>query len=267
MFTLRDFFTVEFGLSLLYMMIRFGYSGQWRGWIKACVFRGSLSVLVNGSPTKEINIQRGLKQGDPLAPFLFLLVVEGLSGAIRSAEERNMFTGFKVGNTGLSVSHFQYADDTVFIGEASMENLWSLKAILRSFELASGLKVNFYNSSIMGVNMSSEFLGVTERFLHCRIGSIPFIYLGLHVGANHRKEITWQPLLDTLVKRLRVWRNKYVSLGGRVVLLNSILNSIPIGGLIAPERLLGLVGARCVSQNGWRVRGQRSSSRESSVAW
>jgi hypothetical protein len=96
-----------------------------------------------------------------------------------------MFTGFKVGNTCLYVSHLQYVDDTLFIGEASMENLWSLKAILRSFELASGLKVNFYKSSIMGVNVSTEFLGVAERFLHCRIGSIPFIYLGLSVGANH----------------------------------------------------------------------------------
>jgi hypothetical protein len=70
-----------------YMMIRFRFSGQWRGWIKTCVFRGNLSVLVNDSPTEEINIQRGLKQWDPLAPFLFLLVVEGLSGAIRRAEE------------------------------------------------------------------------------------------------------------------------------------------------------------------------------------
>jgi hypothetical protein len=139
-----------------------------------------------------------------------------------------MFTGFKVGNTCLYVSHLQYVDDTLFIGEASMENLWSLKAILRSFELASGLKVNFYKSSIMGVNVSTEFLGVAERFLHCRIGSIPFIYLGLSVGANHRKEVTWQPLLDSLAKRLGVWRNKYVSFGGRVVLLNYVLNSIPI---------------------------------------
>ncbi|GAU21795.1 hypothetical protein TSUD_176400 [Trifolium subterraneum] len=88
--------------------------------------------------------------------------------------------------------------------------------------------VNFYKSNIMGVNVSPEFLGVAEGFLHCRIGSIPFIYLGLPVGLNHRKEVTWQPLLDSLAKRLGVWRNKYVSLGGRVVLLNSVLNSIPI---------------------------------------
>ncbi|MCI02845.1 putative non-LTR retroelement reverse transcriptase, partial [Trifolium medium] len=100
--------------------------------IRACVFSGNLSVLVNGSPTEEINIQKGLKQGDPLAPFLFLLVVEGLSGAIRSAEEHNLFKGFQVGNTGVSVSHLQYADDTLFLGEATVDNLWTLKAILRS---------------------------------------------------------------------------------------------------------------------------------------
>ncbi|GAU22757.1 hypothetical protein TSUD_129690 [Trifolium subterraneum] len=179
-------------------------------------------------PTEEINIQRGLKQGDPLAPFLFLLVVEGLSGAIRNAEERNLFTGFRVGNAGLSVSHLQYADDTFFIGEATVANLWTLKAILRSFELASGLKVNFAKSSIIGVNVSNDLLGVAERFLHCRVGSLPFMYLGLLVGANPRKERTWKPLLDNLTKRPSDWHFWFVSLGGRVILLNSVLNSIPI---------------------------------------
>ncbi|GAU48545.1 hypothetical protein TSUD_99510 [Trifolium subterraneum] len=95
-------------------------------------------------------------------------------------------------------THLQYADDTLFNGEASMDNLWSLKSILRSFELASGLRVNFSKSSIMGVNVNTEFLGMAERFLHCRVGSIPFTYLGLPVGASHRKDATWQPLLDSL---------------------------------------------------------------------
>ncbi|GAU30313.1 hypothetical protein TSUD_211700 [Trifolium subterraneum] len=171
---------------------------EWRSWIRACVFTGNLAVLVNGCPTEEINIQRGLKQGDPLAPFLFLLVVEGLSATIRRAEEIGMFKGFKVGNSGLSVSHLQYAYDTIFLGEASVENLWTFKTVLRCFEMASGLKVNFSKSSVMGVNVSSDFLYLAERFLHCSVGSIPFAYLEPPVGANHRKESTWKPLLMAL---------------------------------------------------------------------
>ncbi|WJX67033.1 hypothetical protein P8452_51532 [Trifolium repens] len=211
-----------------YMLGRFGFCDQWRKWIRTCVFSGSMSILVNGSPTEEINIQRGLKQGDPLAPFLFLLVAEGLGGLLRKAVELNRFKGFRVGRRGVVISHLQYADDTLCIGEATLENLWALKAILRGFEMVSGLKVNFWKSNILGVNVSHQFMSAASVFLNCRIGSIPFKYLGLPVGANIRREATWEPLLNSLRNRLGCWENRFISLGGRITLLNSVLNSIPI---------------------------------------
>jgi hypothetical protein len=187
-----------------------------------------MSVLVNGSPSEEINIQRGLKQGDPLAPFLFLLVAEGLGGIMKRAVDLRRFNGFRVGNSDLVVSHLQYADDTLCIEEASVANLWSLKAILRGFEMCSGLKINFWKSSLIGVNVSQEFLRVASAFLNYRMTCLPFRYLGLPVGANPRRAVMWEPLLDSLPKRLGLWSNKYISLGGRIVLLNSVLNAIPI---------------------------------------
>lgn len=87
-------------------------------------------MLVNECSTQEINIQKGLKQGDPLAPFLFLLVVKGFSASIRKTEELREFTGFQVGSSGLKVLHLQYVDDTLFIGEASMANLWTMNFFL-----------------------------------------------------------------------------------------------------------------------------------------
>jgi hypothetical protein len=93
-------------------------------WIRACVFSGSMSILVNGRPTEEINIQCGLKQGDPLAPFLFLLVAEGLGGLLRKAVELDCFKGFWVGRRGDVISHLQYADDTLCIGEATL--IWRI---------------------------------------------------------------------------------------------------------------------------------------------
>ena len=124
--------------------------------------------------------------------------MEGLSGLVRSAEAKGLYLGFKVGTLGPSISHLQYADDTLFLGEASMANLWSLKTILRCFELASGLKVNFSKSYVLGVNVGAEFLGLAERFLYYRMGSVLFTYLGLPVGANPRLKKTWQPLLQLL---------------------------------------------------------------------
>jgi hypothetical protein len=98
--------------------------------MKTCICNGKLSVLVNGSPTEQVNIKRGLKQGDPLAPFLFLLVAEGLNALTQSAVSLGFFKSFEV-SPDVSVSLLQFADDTLFIGEAQVENLWAMKAILR----------------------------------------------------------------------------------------------------------------------------------------
>ncbi|WJX49459.1 hypothetical protein P8452_35893 [Trifolium repens] len=219
--------SVDWGF-LEYMLRRFGFCEVWIGWIRACIFGGNLSVLVNGSPTREINIHRGLKQGDPLAPFLFLWVAEGLGGVMRRAGELGLFKGFSFGSGGPIISHLQYADDTLCIGEASVENLWSLKAILRGFERASGLKVNFWKSSLMGIHVENNFMEMASTFLNCIRGSIPFKYLGLPVGANPRKMATWEPMVEKIRSKLNSWENKHISFGGRLVLINSVLNSIPI---------------------------------------
>jgi hypothetical protein len=155
-------------------------------------------------------------------------VAEGLGGAMRSAVNSNLFKGFKIQHDGPSISHLQYADDTLIIGEASVQNLWTLKAILRGFELASGLKVNFWKSCLIGVNVSDTFMETACTFLNCIKGGIPFKYLGLPVGANPRKVSTWDPMVDSLRNKLNSWGNKHISLGGRIVLINSVLNSIPI---------------------------------------
>jgi hypothetical protein len=103
-----------------------------------------------------------------------------------------------------------------------------LKAILRGFELASGLKVNFWKSCLMGVNVPSSFMEMACNFLNCKYGEIPFVYLGLPVGENPCRCSTWDPLIDQLRNRFRSWGNRYVSLGGRILIINSVFNAIPI---------------------------------------
>lgn len=84
------------------MLSNFGFSVKWLRWIKACVCKASLSVMVNGSPTSYFMMEKGLRQGDPLSPFLFTLVTEGLAMLVSAAVSRRNFKGFSV-SQGLGI--------------------------------------------------------------------------------------------------------------------------------------------------------------------
>lgn len=156
------------------------------------------------------------------------MVAEGFSGLMCNAVNLHLFEGFRFPEEGLEISHLQYANDTLCIGKASVENLWTLKALLRRFEMTSELKVNFLKSCLIGVNVERDFMEMACGFLNCSEGCLPFKYLGLPVRANPGRVAPWQPVLDLLSRILNNWENKFVSLGGRIVLLNAVLNSIPI---------------------------------------
>lgn len=95
-----------------------------------------------------------------------------------------------------------------------------------------GLRVNFFKSSIYGLNLREDFLKAASVFLHCSIGLMPFKFLGIFVGDSPRKAKSWSHVIDNLRNRLSVWRGKYLSLGGKVVLINSVLNALPIFSLL-----------------------------------
>ena len=155
----------------------------WRKWIKECVCTATASVLVNDSPTDEFPLERGLRQGDPLSPFLFLLAAEGLNVLMEAVVAQNLFTGYRVGvQDPVVVSHLQFADDTLLLGVKSWANVRALRAVLVLFETMSGLKVNFNKSMLVGINIPDSWLGEAVSVLCCRVGKIPFLYLGLPIG-------------------------------------------------------------------------------------
>ncbi|GAU42656.1 hypothetical protein TSUD_398610 [Trifolium subterraneum] len=204
----------------------------WRKWIKECVGTATASVLVNGSPTDEFPLERGLLQGDPLSPFLFLLVAEGLNVLMEAMVARNLFTGYSVGEFNpISVSHLQFADDTLILGVKSWANVRALRAVLVLFETMSGLKVNFNKNMLVGVNIPDSWLGEAASALCCKVGKLPFLYLGLPIGGDPRRLFFWEPVLTRLKKRLSGWKSRFLSFGGRLVLLKSVLTSLPVFAL------------------------------------
>ncbi|GJR89309.1 RNA-directed DNA polymerase, eukaryota [Tanacetum coccineum] len=146
------------------------------------------SVLVNGSPTEEFLFHRGLRQGDPLSPFLFILVMESLHVSLQRLIDRGMFIPISVGKDKVvSISHLFYADDAIFIGRWSSSNVNVLMMMLHCFSLASGLKINVHKSSLNGVGISySDIQNMADKHKTRTRLSPPFLFIlvmkSLHVS-------------------------------------------------------------------------------------
>ena len=109
-----------------------------------------------------------------------------------------------------------------------MQNVKTIKSILRSFELASGLKINFAKSSFGVIGKSEQWQVEAARYLNCRMLSFPFLYLGIPIGDNPRRRELWDPIVRKYERKLATWKHRHISIGGRVTLINAALTTIPI---------------------------------------
>ncbi|GKD87974.1 putative RNA-directed DNA polymerase, eukaryota, reverse transcriptase zinc-binding domain protein [Tanacetum coccineum] len=157
-------------------MMQMGFSIKQRQWMRACLNLGYTSVLVNGSPTLKFKIERGLRQGDLLSLILFILSIEALNVVLTEAKNKNLFKGVKVGKDKVEVSHFQFANDALIIGEWSLMNIKNLSRILSCFHLASGLKVNFNKSKLFGLGVTNVDLHSFAMKIGCLSSTFPWVY-------------------------------------------------------------------------------------------
>ncbi|GKA71923.1 RNA-directed DNA polymerase, eukaryota [Tanacetum coccineum] len=206
---------------------KFGFGEKWCKWIQSCLRSSRGSILINGSPTEEFQFYKGLKQGDPLSPFLFILIMESLHLSFQRVVDNGMFNGIKL-SSSLSISHLFYADDAVFMGQWCDGNISTLIHVLECFYRASGLRINMSKSKILGVNVDSDKVKGAASKLGCLILKTPFTYLGSKVGGSMSRVHAWNEVIDRVKNRLSKWKMKTLSIGGRLTLLKSVLGSIPI---------------------------------------
>ena len=181
---------------------------------------------MNGVLGKTLHCNRGVRQGDALSPLLFVLAADFLQTLFNKAKEDGLINLPITQRVGIDFSIVQYAHDTLIIMEGCSSQHMELKQILQIFAMWSGLMVNYSKSVMVPINDSEDHMTSLAADFGCSIGSLPFTYLVMPLGLHKLAVKDFLPLVKKCEGRLLVTSN-LLSKGGRLVMVNSILSSLP----------------------------------------
>lgn len=211
--------------AILAMLKAKGFDDTWIHCTKEILSTSSSSVLLNGVPGKFFDCKRGVKQGDPISPLLFVLAADLLQSMTNRALSNGILS-LPIPTHDLKFPIIQYADDTLIIMKACQKEIFNLKGILQSYSESTGLKINYQKSCMIHINVPEEDKDILSKTFGCQSGNLPFTYLGLPVGTTKPKIIDFAPLIDRVERRLPAV-TMFLNHGQRLTLVNFVLSSLP----------------------------------------
>jgi hypothetical protein len=224
--------------AIIQIMRAKGYQELFLQWVREVLSSGSSSILLNGVPGKSFHCKRGVRQGDPLSPLLFAQGADLLQSLVNWAFHNGMLSLPIPVDVDFPI--IQYADDTIIVLPANLDQLAVIKDILNQYATFTGLKINFHKSSMIPINLSDEEASFLAEEFNCQLGSMPFTYLGLPMGATKPSIKDLFPLTDRVERRLSAV-SSFLSYGDRLVLVNSVLSSLPTYFLLSLKLPPGII--------------------------
>ena len=211
------------------IMQKLGFAQVWIDTVMNMVSTVSFSVLFNGERLEAFRPTRGIWQGDPISPYLFLIAAEGLSCLLKTSSQSSLLAGVKVAPTAPAVNHLLFADDSLLLFKSSVEGAELVSNLLNRYCNASGQRINHAKLSIFfsrGCPQATRE-GVKDS-LQVHNETLSERYLGMPTDVGHSKMGTLKYLSDRVWDKVKGWMGKCLSAGGKEVLIKSVAQAIPV---------------------------------------
>ncbi|KAL5577529.1 hypothetical protein UlMin_019228 [Ulmus minor] len=210
-------------------MLGLGFDNGWVELVMRCVSFVSYSFILNGQVQGALTPSRGIRQGDPLSPYLFVICAHGFSELLINFERQNLFKGVKIAPSCPSITHLFFADDSLIFCRAKRADCFQLRQCLVLYEKASGQSINFDKSALS----FSPNTGEMDREEICAMFGVTQVeghdmYLGVPTFSMRNKRLQFGYIRDRVFKKLQGWKEKKFSQGGKEVLLKAVIQAIPI---------------------------------------
>ena len=205
------------------MMRKMGFEEKWISLIMMCVTTASFSVLINGEPRGTITPSRGLRQGDPISPYLFLLCAEGLTALLRRKEAGGLIRGVAVSRLAPSISHLFFADDCIIFCRATEEECRQVVSVLEVYEKESGQRLNREKTSLFfSKNTKEDIQNFVKDTFGAEIVKQHEKYLGLPPMVGRGKKKAFNCIKDQVGRKIAGWKGRLLSNAGREILIKAV---------------------------------------------
>lgn len=211
---------------LMEVLERFGFGENFKKWILQCILTPNFFVMVNGEPKGFFGTNRGLWQGDPISPYLFILMAKVLGRSLKKAKEQGQLAILKPSRESMSYTHHQFVNDTILMGQANEKEANKFKEILSQYEDISMQKINLLKTNLFVLNSSEVKKRKLARIIGCKSSKLPLVYLGMPFFEGRIKANYWETLINKIQTKLAGWKSKILSYVGRLNLIKHTLLSI-----------------------------------------